>query len=290
MPFHIELWWQQLLWVAGWSGRKWARARYWTLCHLAVKQGSDTFVHRGEVAMLHCVCTAGTEIHSCLALSGGYHSEGKECLLLPRGIVALSQVSLLNILYNCWGVDQSQALPWVLSIPVHGVMIEILFTVQSHISSFLSEQVFWGLSDAPTHCAYGKKRKVGETKLKRVPQLLLWGKDLDLELGTFRTGICSLNPRLTYSQETKGHAAQHLVAHGGKRVHLSSNHLQEDKWGKKISSGDPLALCAEFARRLEWIVRRDPGDIQGRLPNFSDEKTEWRPELLAPHSLLSLSL
>lgn len=159
------------------------------------------------------LCAAGTEVQGCVALSGGGHGERKEFLLVPRGVVAVGQVPLLSGLQNWREGDQSQPLPRVLSVPVHGVMIKVLFTVQGRISSFLSEKVFWGLSDFTTHCACERKRKVLETQPKGAPRLLGWEKGLDLELGIFRTGLCSLNPGLTCSQETKGHTAEHLVAH-----------------------------------------------------------------------------
>lgn len=116
-----------------------------------------------EAALLHCVNTAGTEIQRCLVLLRQCHSERKECLLLPRGIVAWSYVCFLNIRYNLWEVDQSQSLSWVLSVPVHGVVVEILFTFQGHLLPFLSEQVFWGLSDSTIYGAYGRKEAALET-------------------------------------------------------------------------------------------------------------------------------
>lgn len=137
------------------------KSRHWTQQSPAAWWGSrdwDTFLHRGKVAVLHCVCTAGTEIQSCLVLFHRCHSERKEWLLLSRDTVAFRYVSCLNISYYMWAVNQSQPLPWVLSVPVHGVVIKILLTFQSRALSFLSDQVFWDLSDFTICRAYGRKR------------------------------------------------------------------------------------------------------------------------------------
>lgn len=167
------------------------------------------------MSVLHCVSTTGTEIQGCLVLSNPCHSE-RECRLLPRGTVAIRYVSFLNFIFYQRVVDQSQPLPWVLSVPVHIVMIKILFTFQSCLLSFLSEQVFWGLSDSTIRCAYGRKRRSRNTAREGAYCLCHGGQGLDPELCTLGTGIFSPTPGLTCSEETKSHTADHLITHNGK--------------------------------------------------------------------------
>lgn len=150
------------------------------------------------------------------------HGEREECLLHPRGTVAFRYVSFLSIIFYQRVVDQSQPLPWVLSVPVHRVMIKILFTFQSHTSSFLSEQIFGGLSDSTTCCSYGRKRGSRNTAWEGAYCCCHGRKGLGLELHTLGTGIFSTTPGLTCSEETKGHTADHLVTHNGKGGFLAA--------------------------------------------------------------------
>lgn len=123
-------------------------------------QGWRRFMHRWAVATLPlwCYWNRGTKL---FGWCGQPHSEKKQPLLLSRGTVALSYVSSLNTLFHRRVVNQPQTLPWVLPVPVHGVVVQVLFTFQGHILTSPSEQESH-LVDFSIHGSCGVKiRRLG---------------------------------------------------------------------------------------------------------------------------------
>lgn len=161
--------------------------------------------------------TAGTEVKCCLVGGGSLQVQGEFRLLPPGDAVPAGDLSSVGIVDIQGVVDQPEPVPWVLSIPEHSIMTLSLRTFQRNAHSCLCDPIPWGLGHTRIHGACEETRRnrteTGNDTLATVSRDSRKDKQ---DTDNLRQGFLMF-PKLTCSQETKGHTAEEHGAHGRER-------------------------------------------------------------------------
>lgn len=141
-----------------------------------------------------CVA-AGTEINSCLVWAGSLQKEGEFFLLLSRDTIPIRYISFVNFII-VGVVDQPQSQSWVLSMPVHIIMILILRTFQNNVVSCLCNLIPWSLENTSIYVPCEEIKQKLETVPNKCPLTTVSREKPQLESGNLRQGlpICSPSP------------------------------------------------------------------------------------------------
>lgn len=163
-----------------------------------------------------CVA-AGTEINSCLVWAGSLQKEGEICSLVSRDTVSIGDISFVNFV-TVGVVDQPQPQSWVLSIPVHIVIILILRTFQNNAVSFLCNLIPWGLENTSIYVPCEKTKQKLESEPQKCPLATVSREKPQPESGNLRQRLptCFPSPPVPRRQEATQQKSMEPMARRGR--------------------------------------------------------------------------
>lgn len=168
-------------------------------------------MQRKRLALQGCVSTAGAEIHGRVFWFQGVHVQVKGGVLWAVRPEATRNRLISSAVFVVTGEHELRWLLSTLFIPVHSIMSQILFTSQRSLISGSQDQVSGCLSNSSVHRDCQEKR----TKFRQSPEGRV-GCSLGARIQ--HRGAAHEHPRLTCSQETEDHRAEHPEAHGRGRA------------------------------------------------------------------------
>lgn len=118
------------------------------------------FMNKGEAALQLCVFAAGTQVHSCILQAWWADVKKAERSVRPPGLEVIRGVCFVVKIFVIVVEQQLWGMTWLLLVPVHDSMVQILRTTQGHWLSQLSNLVSWVLDDHDIPMTCRERRQI----------------------------------------------------------------------------------------------------------------------------------